>query len=294
MIPVLPPKPGKAGTATCDALCLDVYSHFCPICPCTESDRQPPRRPVGLPWIQVPPWQVPELLQFNNELNNTNARLAEEVEMSTNTAEQYNKAVEQARDMARALAVAVSSCRKQKAGCKIMRQKIDEKVQTIGRVSKERDVAHAQVCATNFLNLFKRPLRMRAHTCAHMLVHRPPYGCLATSSTVTLTTGEKVQVDVKAQHVTELKAALQAASAEIKAERMHTAETDQMLTREKKLAASLREELDSLKQQMSAEKDKLSSALKKNAASAAQLTGLQLELCCTPEPLKICQTCLIL
>ena len=59
---------------------------------------------------------------------------------------------------------------------------------------------------------------------------------------------------------------------------MHAAETDQMLTREKKLAASLRDELDSVKQQMSVEKDKLSSALKSNAASASQLTGILLKV----------------
>lgn len=57
---------------------------------------------------------------------------------------------------------------------------------------------------------------------------------------------------------------------------MHTAETDQMLTREKKLAASLRDELDFLKKQMSLEKDKLSEALKKNAASASHVTGVPL------------------
>lgn len=67
---------------------------------------------------------------------------------------------------------------------------------------------------------------------------------------------------------------------------MHTAETDQMLTREKKLSASLRHELDSVKKQMSVDKDKLSEALKNNAASAShvtgmpQLTGLVLSLPC--------------
>eukprot|EP00892_Ulva_mutabilis_P002273 jgi/Ulvmu1/12046/UM083_0059.1 len=166
---------------------------------------------------------------FKNELNNTNARLAEEVETSATTVEQYNEAVEQARDMARALALAISSCWKQKSACKLLRRRMAEQGQMMSKVSKDRDIARAQV-------------------------------------------------DVKAQQITELKAAVQTGSLEIKIERRHTAETDQMLTREKKLAAALRDELDSLKQQMSAEKDKLSSALKQNAASAARNTDLQYEL----------------
>ena len=92
-----------------------------------------------------------------------------------------------------------------------------------------------------------------------------------------------MQVEVKARQISELNTALQAAATDIKVERMHASETDQMLTREKKLAATLRDELDSLKKQMSAEKDKLSSALKKNAASEAQLIGVLLSAAlCTP------------
>jgi len=53
-----------------------------------------------------------------------------------------------------------------------------------------------------------------------------------------------MQVEVKARQISELNTALQAAATDIKVERMHASETDQMLTREKKLAATLRDELD--------------------------------------------------
>lgn len=91
------------------------------------------------------------MLQFNNELNNTSARLAEEVEASANTAEQHSKAVEQTRDMARALALTVSACQKQKIVQKLLKRKLEDQARIAAKVSKDRDVAHAQVLTSGSL-----------------------------------------------------------------------------------------------------------------------------------------------
>lgn len=85
------------------------------------------------------------MLQFKNELNNTSARLAEEVENSANTEEQYNMAVDQAQDMAQALALAVSACQKQKVARQLVNQKLDAQAQKTAKALKDREVAYAQV-----------------------------------------------------------------------------------------------------------------------------------------------------
>lgn len=85
-------------------------------------------------------------LQFNNELNNANSKLAEEVETSANAAEQHRKATQQATDLAQALALSVDSCRKQKIACRFLKQKLEGQKSTCFNISKERDVAYAQVC----------------------------------------------------------------------------------------------------------------------------------------------------
>lgn len=92
------------------------------------------------------------MLQFKNELNNTSARLAEEVESSANTAEQRSKAVEQAQDMARALALTVSACQKQQIVHKLLKRKLEDQARTAAKVSKDRDVAHAQVLTSGSLS----------------------------------------------------------------------------------------------------------------------------------------------
>jgi hypothetical protein len=83
-----------------------------------------------------------------------------------------------------------------------------------------------------------------------------------------------VQVDCKAKQITELNDALQKAIHEVKNERRHTGDVEQMLAREKKLAANFREDLEFAKVQLSEDKDKLANALKQNAVINAQVDGV--------------------
>ena len=71
--------------------------------------------------------------------------------MSANTAEQYSTAVQQTREMARALALTVSACRKQNIAQKLLKRKLVESTQTVAKISKDRDVSYAQVCSAPHL-----------------------------------------------------------------------------------------------------------------------------------------------
>lgn len=72
--------------------------------------------------------------------------------MSANTAEQYSTAVQQMREMARALVLTVSACRKQKIAQKLLKRKLIESTQTVAKIFKDRDVAYAQVCSAPHLD----------------------------------------------------------------------------------------------------------------------------------------------
>lgn len=86
----------------------------------------------------------------------------------------------------------------------------------------------------------------------------------------------QLQVDCKAKQIAELTDALERATREVKSERLRTGDVEHMLAGEKKLAAKLRDDLESAKKQMSEDKDKLCSALKHNSILTAQAAGVHL------------------
>lgn len=95
-----------------------------------------------------------------------------------------------------------------------------------------------------------------------------------------------MQVDCKARQIAELTDALERATQEVKSERGRTSDVEHMLAGEKKLAAKLREDLESAKKQLSDDKDKLCNALKQNSVLVAQVSGARLQIQC------ICCDCL--
>jgi hypothetical protein len=83
-----------------------------------------------------------------------------------------------------------------------------------------------------------------------------------------------VQVDCKAKQIAELTDALERGAQQAKSERLRTGEVEHILAGEKKLAAKLRDNLESVKKQLSDDKDKLCNALKQNSILNAQIAGV--------------------
>ena len=81
-------------------------------------------------------------------------------------------------------------------------------------------------------------------------------------------------MDCKAKQIAELSDALEKATQEVKSERGRTRDVEHMLAGEKKLAAKLREDLESAKKQLSDDKDKLCNALKQKSVLIAQVSGV--------------------
>lgn len=84
-------------------------------------------------------------MQFNAELNNTNAKLAEEVEASADMVARSDKAERRMADMALGLSVAVKACTAQKAARCLLKHKLEEKESHSAKLARERDVANLQV-----------------------------------------------------------------------------------------------------------------------------------------------------
>jgi uncharacterized phage infection (PIP) family protein YhgE len=82
-----------------------------------------------------------------------------------------------------------------------------------------------------------------------------------------------VQVDCKAKQIAELADALERTTHQVKSERLRTSDVEHMLAGEKKLAAKLRDDLESVKKQLSDDKDKLCNALKQNSFLTAHVAG---------------------
>lgn len=84
-------------------------------------------------------------MQFNAELNNTNERLAEEVEASADMVARSEKAERSMVEMALGLSVAVKACTAQKAARCSLKRKLEEKECFSAKMTRERDVANLQV-----------------------------------------------------------------------------------------------------------------------------------------------------
>lgn len=85
-------------------------------------------------------------MQFNAELNHTNARLAEEVEASADTIARSETAERSMADMALALSVAVKACTAQKTARRTLKRKLQEKETHGTQLARQCDVANLQVC----------------------------------------------------------------------------------------------------------------------------------------------------
>lgn len=80
-------------------------------------------------------------------------------------------------------------------------------------------------------------------------------------------------MDCKAKQIAELTDALERATQEVRTERGKMRDVEHQLTGEKKLGVQLREDLDSVKAQLSDDKDKLCNALKNSSHLTAQVAG---------------------
>lgn len=82
-----------------------------------------------------------------------------------------------------------------------------------------------------------------------------------------------LQVDCKAKQIAELNDAIERATHEVKGERGRTSDVEHMLEDKRKMAAKLRDDLDSAWKQLSDDKEKLCSAVKHNSVLTAQIAG---------------------
>lgn len=87
-------------------------------------------------------------MQFNAELNNTNARLAEEVEASADMVARSEKADRSMVEMALGLSVAVKACTAQKSARSLLKLKLEQKQSHSAKMERQRDVANLQVCCS--------------------------------------------------------------------------------------------------------------------------------------------------
>lgn len=86
-------------------------------------------------------------LQFHAELNSAQLKLAEEVEASSDMMERTETAERNMAEMARALSVAVQSCRSQKVARTMLKRRLEEKENCVRAIAKEIEVANLQVPA---------------------------------------------------------------------------------------------------------------------------------------------------
>jgi trehalose-6-phosphatase len=86
-------------------------------------------------------------LQFDSELASVNAQLAEHADASADAAAEQMALRSNVQELAKALAVAVESCRSQKFVAKILRNKLAQHGVDLQSTRKERDVLKAQVRA---------------------------------------------------------------------------------------------------------------------------------------------------